>query len=283
MTDTLNLMSIGEFSSITRISVRMLRYYDTHGVLSPVDVDGATGYRRYSSDQITVAGHIRRLRDVGFGVSAIGALLAVRDTPDYARALRAQRTVLVDEAEAAAARLGALERMLTESEKEYPMSQTPVALTTLEPTTIAYLRDTIPNYQSEGMLWERFMPALAAQGVQPLPGGGCIEHDAEFRESDVTESVFVPVAAGTTVSAPLATTDLPERRAVIATATGPYHESIPRAHEAISRFMADHGLSAVRSADIATHHFNVYVTDPSQVPADELVVEVVMPVGQNET
>ena len=52
-----------------------------------------------SGDQITVAGHIRRLRDVGFGVSAIGALLAVRDTPDYARALRAQRTVLVDEAE----------------------------------------------------------------------------------------------------------------------------------------------------------------------------------------
>ena len=31
MTDTLNLMSIGEFSSITRISVRMLRYYDKIG------------------------------------------------------------------------------------------------------------------------------------------------------------------------------------------------------------------------------------------------------------
>lgn len=29
-------MSIGRFSSLSRISVRMLRHYDAHGVLVPV-------------------------------------------------------------------------------------------------------------------------------------------------------------------------------------------------------------------------------------------------------
>jgi hypothetical protein len=46
--DTSKFLTIGEFSALTRISVRMLRYYDTHGVLCPAYVDDETGYRWYS-------------------------------------------------------------------------------------------------------------------------------------------------------------------------------------------------------------------------------------------
>ncbi|MFE4461213.1 MerR family transcriptional regulator, partial [Nocardia tengchongensis] len=77
MTDPSKLMSIGGFSSLSRISVRMLRHYDAGGVLVPAWVDDATGYRRYAPEQLADAARIRELRDVGFGVSAIGALLAV--------------------------------------------------------------------------------------------------------------------------------------------------------------------------------------------------------------
>ncbi|WP_277369934.1 MerR family DNA-binding transcriptional regulator [Rhodococcus rhodochrous] len=99
MTDTTRLMSIGEFSSLTRISVRMLRHYDSHGVLIPAVVDEVSGYRRYLPEQTTDAARIRRLRDVGFGVSAIGALLATAGTPAYTQALRLQRRVLEEELE----------------------------------------------------------------------------------------------------------------------------------------------------------------------------------------
>lgn len=75
MTDISKLMPIGHFSSLSRISVRMLRHYDANGVLAPAFVDQATGYRWYSNDQLREANEIRRLMDVGFGVSAIGALL----------------------------------------------------------------------------------------------------------------------------------------------------------------------------------------------------------------
>ena len=47
MTDTPDLMSIGEFSSRSRLSVRMLRHYGEHGILVPADVDAASGYRRF--------------------------------------------------------------------------------------------------------------------------------------------------------------------------------------------------------------------------------------------
>lgn len=35
MAETTTLLSIGEFSSLARLSVRMLRHYDAHGVLVP--------------------------------------------------------------------------------------------------------------------------------------------------------------------------------------------------------------------------------------------------------
>ena len=50
MTETTTLMTIGEFSSLSRLSVRMLRHYDSHGVLVPTTVDHRTGYRVWSVD-----------------------------------------------------------------------------------------------------------------------------------------------------------------------------------------------------------------------------------------
>jgi DNA-binding transcriptional MerR regulator len=271
------LMAIGEFSSLTRISVRMLRHYDEHGVLTPAAVDAATGYRRYRPQQIADAARIRRLRDVGFGVSAIGALLAADGTPAYRRALHMHRRTLVEEADLARTRLRALDRMLDETTEEIVM--TTVELTDMPAHTLVCLRGTVPDYAAEGELWQRFMPAVQSQGVTPTGPGGCIEHDGEFREADVDESVFLPVAPGTAVDAPLHTVAVPDRRVVVATVTGPYAEAIPRAHEAIAAFLAEHGLSAARDGDdVTTHHFNVYVTDPSTAPEAELVTAVHLPV-----
>lgn len=277
MTDTPTLMPIGRFSSLSRISVRMLRHYDTHGVLVPADVDASTGYRRYAATQLADAAAIRRLRDVGFGVSAIGALLAVRGTPEYDAALAAQRLELAAAAEEAFGRLRLLDHLL--SEKDTTMTDT-VTVETVPAQTLIYLRDTVPNYAAEGQLWERFLPALQAQGIAAGQLGGVIEHDDEFREHDVDESVFLEVAGGTSAAAPLHILAAPERRAVVATVVGPYQEAIPRAHELIGAYVAEHGLALTRTVDDpATHHFNVYLDDPCTVPQEALRTRVYVPVG----
>jgi hypothetical protein len=71
------------------------------------------------------------------------------------------------------------------------------------------------------------MPALAAQGIPPSGQGGSIEHDEEFRESDVDESVFLAVPPGTAATAPLGILDLPGRPAVVATLTAPARMRFP--------------------------------------------------------
>lgn len=43
------MFAIGEFARHGRVSVRMLRHYDAIGLLAPVCVDPATGYRLMSA------------------------------------------------------------------------------------------------------------------------------------------------------------------------------------------------------------------------------------------
>ena len=46
------MFKIGEFSQLSRVSVRMLRHYDQLGLLKPSRTDNFTNYRYYSADQL---------------------------------------------------------------------------------------------------------------------------------------------------------------------------------------------------------------------------------------
>lgn len=50
------MLKIGDFSKLSRCSVRMLRHYDEIGLLEPAEIDRFTGYRYYSEAQLTVIG-----------------------------------------------------------------------------------------------------------------------------------------------------------------------------------------------------------------------------------
>ena len=75
------MLKIGDFSKLSRISIRMLRHYDELGLLMPKTIDDFTGYRYYAEDQLPVAGRIASLKDMGFGLSAIKEILKNYDNP----------------------------------------------------------------------------------------------------------------------------------------------------------------------------------------------------------
>ena len=69
------MFKIGEFSKLTQVSTRMLRYYDEMGLLKPAKIDSLTGYRMYSAEQISTLNRIIYLRDSGFNVAEIALAL----------------------------------------------------------------------------------------------------------------------------------------------------------------------------------------------------------------
>ena len=69
------MFRIGEFSKLTQVTIRMLRYYDEMGLLKPSQIDPRTNYRMYSVDQIPTLNKIIYLRDSGFNVAEIAIAL----------------------------------------------------------------------------------------------------------------------------------------------------------------------------------------------------------------
>jgi DNA-binding transcriptional MerR regulator len=74
------MLSIGEFASMTGLSVKALRHYDEKEVLVPADVDPGTGYRRYGEAQVRAGALARALRDAGVPLPALAVALRDGDT-----------------------------------------------------------------------------------------------------------------------------------------------------------------------------------------------------------
>ena len=73
------LLTIGEFSRMTHLSVKALRHYHDVGILEPAAIDPYSGYRSYDAGQVTSAQVIRRLRDLGMPLDSIRAVLTAPD------------------------------------------------------------------------------------------------------------------------------------------------------------------------------------------------------------
>lgn len=65
------LLSIGEFSRRSRLSMKALRMYDRRGLLAPADIDPSNGYRRYRESQLETARLIGMLRRLDIPLSLV--------------------------------------------------------------------------------------------------------------------------------------------------------------------------------------------------------------------
>lgn len=73
------LVSIGDFSRMTFLTVKALRHYQQVGLLEPARTDPRSGYRYYRPEQIAQARLIRRLRDLDLPIEDVRAVLAAPD------------------------------------------------------------------------------------------------------------------------------------------------------------------------------------------------------------
>lgn len=268
------LLPIGEMSRLSRLSVRMLRYYDEHGVLRPARTDPATGYRSYAPAQLHVARWVRELRDVGMGVAEIAACVPLLDdAPALRGALAEQRRRLVQEAARVLDRAREVDHLITTLEA--PTMSTTVVERTEPARTVAALRGTIPTYADEGLLWQRLTVGLRGTGARVAPDARSVAvfHDEEYVEHDPDVEVRLDVVAPFADSPAVRCVEVPEQRVAVATLTGPY-EGVGAVMEALGRWVAERGLR------VTGPMWNVYLVSPGTDPDPEhWVTEVCVPVA----
>lgn len=145
MTEWADLM-IGDFARRSRLPISTLHYYDKIGLLTPATVDSASGYRRYSADQLPTAALISRLRSLGISPDSIARILP--GGPSATMVLRRERQRLAREIEVGRDRLTRLDELLSEA----PTSEHRVEVTTLAAREVAVHPYLLPADQlAEGV------------------------------------------------------------------------------------------------------------------------------------
>src|SRR5262245_18622216 len=88
------VFTLGEFSRITGLTVKTLRFYHDEGLLLPTAVDDQTGYRYYDASLIELAHTIAFLKTLDFSLAEIRDLLARGDGVELTAALLQQRRTI---------------------------------------------------------------------------------------------------------------------------------------------------------------------------------------------
>lgn len=160
------MLQIGEFSRLSRISVRMLRHYDQVGLLKPAEQDVQTGYRRYAVVQLAEANRITVLRDLGFPIREIGRL-AHADDGELARALDDRARELEEGIGREQRRLADLRRFRQEVEAGGAAISCEVTLVSVPSYQVVALRMELAGYDEERRAWERLGALMGERGITP--------------------------------------------------------------------------------------------------------------------
>src|SRR5258708_9424704 len=103
------MFKISEFSQLSQVSVKTLRYYDQLGLLKPAHADSRTGYRYYTAEQLLRLNRILAFKELGFTLEQITRLLDEQVPPEQIRGMfrlkQAQIQGLIESEQARLARI----------------------------------------------------------------------------------------------------------------------------------------------------------------------------------
>jgi len=267
------MLKIGDFSRLSRVSVKALRYYDEIGLLKPVEVDRFTGYRYYSADQLPRLNRIVTLKDLGLSLEEVSQLLDESLTADRTMAiLRAKQTEIEQRLLDGQGQLAKLEEWLKTVEKEVKMPAYEVVIKKVDRQTVVSVRDVIPTYGDVGQLFGEVFGYLGSQGVAPIGPPLAIYHDGEYREKDVDVEVAVPVAGKVPGNKRVKYQELPAvARMACAIHKGDY-SGIGQAYNAVMSWVDKNGYR------VTDCNREVYLQGPGQGDPASYVTEIQFPV-----
>jgi DNA-binding transcriptional MerR regulator len=188
------MYKIGIFSRLSRVPVKTLRYYDEAGLFKPELVDRLTGYRYYTTSQLSRLYRILAYKDLGFSLEQIGVLLKEDLPPQQIRGmLRMRQAEIQQNVSEEQARLKRVEARLRQIEQEDQMPEHEVVIKKVEPLLVASVRGTMNGFGEQAPLWNELGAWLKEQDVRPTDTCLTIYHDDQPNPEKVDMEVCEPI------------------------------------------------------------------------------------------
>jgi DNA-binding transcriptional MerR regulator/effector-binding domain-containing protein len=257
-TDRASLFTIGEFSQISGLTIKTLRFYHEDGVLVPAQVDPRTGYRSYGAGQIQTARAVAFLRGVGFGLGEIKDLLRECEGGDEGQLLAAmerQKGVLREKIREFQKVLRSLDRFIAEERQAAIMAQTTyeVQEKVLGPMLVGGIRMK-GKYSECGKGFAKIGRSLGRYiSGKPL----LLHYDAEYKEEDADFEACMPIRQAKVVDG-VSVRELPGGRCVSLMHKGPY-EQLGHSYARILKYVKEKGYA------IAMPTREVYLKGPGMI------------------
>ena len=266
------MLKIGEFSKLSRVSIRMLRHYDDIGLLKPAEIDDFTGYRYYREDQLFTAGRIASLKDMGFPLSDIIKILDSYDDKEKMDAFLSERQKeLAKLSEETEYKLMLLDSARKRLRKEQNMSFD-VTVKTIPERYAATVQMVVPHYEDEGMLWGVMMGECKSL----IPDDPCLAAaeflDDEFKEENVEIVAWMTVKGKYDDTEHVKFKTLSAVKVASCIIKGSY-DQMGEAYATVVSWIKANGYR------MNGHMFNIYHVSPAQTQnPDEYVTEACFPV-----
>jgi len=269
------MLRIGEFSSLSQITINMLRHYDEIGLLQPKHIDQFTGYRYYIEDQLPTANKILALKKMGFSLPSIREILTkYTGKDDLKQYLEIQATEQRDKIATMEKQLTLIETTIKHLEHTSSVSAYSVTLKKFSEHIVSSYRDIIASPDQEGLLWSKVEEGIKARNVQLATPhlAVAIFHDEGFVEENLDVEVQRSVIGN------YQDTDFVKFKQVKAFTAATliykgHYTKLPEANEAIARWIVDNHYK------ISGPRFNIYHVSPeTESSYNDMVTEVCFPV-----
>lgn len=238
------LLLVGAFAKRAGLSASALRYYDDVGLLKPVKVDEATGYRYYSIAQLEQAELICFLRSLEMSVSDLRTTLAASATGSLAAHLKGYRRDV-------RAQLDEKEQMLTEiklfaqRQLESPvygiqLKEVPAHafLSLRRRTPVAALLDFMTTARSSLLTY------LNELDIAPSGPWFTLYHNADYSDVEVDVEICVPTPHPAPSVDEIRQGSFPAQTQAWTLHEGSY-EQIGQAYRALQGWLGKHGYTPI--------------------------------------
>lgn len=200
------MFKIGEFSKISLVSIKTLRYYDQVGLLKPARIDTSTGYRYYQVEQLPRLNKILALKELGLSLEQIKKLLDDNISTDEIRGMLKLKQAQVEQTiEQEQAKLTLIEAKLNFIDREGKLPDAEVALKAVPDQPALTIHEPAPQMDNWATIITETYAALRGHSVQQVretPRSFAVFHGNQYDQEMVDWELAFPrnEASGTPVT-----------------------------------------------------------------------------------